>query len=123
MSRAREVLEILEALTPKEALAEAVSKKTKYRDFTLEYEKSYVHEIVAYKDGEYAGSLQVVDDATGYEGKWYVMLAEVEKEHRRKGLATFMYDWMEKILKAPLVGSLDQSPDAIALWRSRMKKR
>lgn len=47
----------------------------------------------------------------------------IEKSYQRKGLATLLYDFIEKDLKIKLKISSDPSKDAKAFWKNRLKQK
>lgn len=88
--------------------------------YTLQHEEGKfgnkrTHKIIAYKDGKKVGSANFVH---GYDDKTInPSYVNVDKDHRRKGLATAMYNLAEeksnrKVLEIPLL----QSGDAKKLW-------
>jgi hypothetical protein len=53
-----------------------------------------------------------------------VCTVEVQEDHRRKGLASAMYDLVEEYTGAKVlngIGTISQSPDAQAFWKNRSK--
>lgn len=44
---------------------------------------------------------------------------QVHPHHRRKGIASAMYDWIEQITGKPMAPGRGHSPDAEQFWRSR----
>ena len=57
-------------------------------------------------------------------GQNYIADSEVFRdEHKHKGLATFMYDYIEKDLKIRLKPSKDQTKDGKLFWQHRTSKK
>ena len=52
----------------------------------------------------------------------YVLNVDIDEEYRRKGLASFVYDYIEKDLNIKLRPSFNQLDDGVAFWKSRSKK-
>lgn len=52
----------------------------------------------------------------------HVRDVEIDEEYRRKGLASFVYDYIEKDLKIKLRPSNNQLEDGFQFWKSRLKK-
>jgi len=48
---------------------------------------------------------------------------DVFSKYRRRGIATYMYDWAEKITGIELTPEKKNSPDAQAFWKSRKKAK
>ncbi len=45
----------------------------------------------------------------------------LDTQYRRKGLATFLYNYIEKDLNIKLIPSEKQLPDGKAFWKNRLK--
>lgn len=50
-----------------------------------------------------------------------VEMIKIEEEFRRRGLATYLYNYIEKDLKIKLEPNDDQLPDGKAFWKNRLK--
>ena len=68
-----------------------------------------------------------VEDRIGYvlirRDQGHVRDVEIDEEYRRKGLASFVYDYIEKDLKIKLRPSFNQLDDGIAFWKNRLKRK
>lgn len=53
----------------------------------------------------------------------YLTYVSIDKEYQRKGLGTFIYNYIEKDLKIKLKPSDIQSLEAVAFWKNRLKKK
>lgn len=93
------------------------SEGYKLKHFT---DKHGIHHVHAFHpSGERVGEAQFWDDVPGHEGKLYVGAADVDEDHRRKGLASGMYAHAEKHFSAPVVPSKNQTSDASKLWQQK----
>lgn len=67
------------------------------------------------------------EDRIGYvlikRDQGYVRDVEIDEEYRRKGLASFVYDHIEKDLKIKLRPSSNQLEDGEAFWKNRLKRK
>ncbi len=78
--------------------------------------------IDAYINDEHVGSLSIGTARYG-RGGFAAMNVSVDKEYRRKGVATAMYDFAYKSGLAPLYPDSKQSGDGSNFWHgTRMKK-
>lgn len=73
------------------------------------------------KDGKVIGTLNLA--STGEDVPPFVQGVEVDKEWRRKGVATAMYQEADKIAGGKLMPSPDQTPEAKALWEKTFPER
>lgn len=95
-------------------------KKEGYK-ITHEYDKhGILFVFVKAPDGSDAGEFQFVDDHPQAEGGLFPMLAEVPKEHRRKGIASAVYDYAQEVSGLPVNPSISQTPDAKRFWMDRL---
>jgi len=97
---------------------------TKFKTYSFEAEeiKGIIYVVVLLHD-EPIGEFQFVDDATGSEGKLTPMIAEVDSSHQKQGIASAVYDWVEKIMGMSVVPSKSQTVPAKKLWQSRLSKK
>ncbi len=74
--------------------------------------------VDAYFNNEFIGDLFVVHEPDG----WVAYGVNVYPEHRRRGVATAMYDYAEELLGVKLRQSTSQTDDGKAFWAHRMKR-
>lgn len=83
----------------------------------------YIRYSIYNKYNRYLGSARVyfneIDDAKNI-GNAHI---QIEKAYQRKGLATLLYDYIEKDLKIKLRASSKPSKDAKAFWKARLKQK
>ena len=80
--------------------------------------------LVARADFKYHTTMTGWTEITGDKTKLEVCTVEVQEDHRRKGLASAMYDLVEEYTGAKVlngIGTISQSPDAQAFWKNRSK--
>ena len=111
-------------IVPARVAAAAVPARTsKGLDVLVEAEESS-------RMGVASGTVTVTDPATGRQvgsldfshisDEWHrVTEVEVEEGYKRRGVATLMYDWVEKTMGKALLPSDDQTDDAVAFWTNR----
>jgi hypothetical protein len=66
-----------------------------------------------------AGSLAVVEVIKHPDNRWQVLHVEVSNEHRRRGIATMLYDRVQFALRTTLYPSGWLSDDAYRFWHNR----
>lgn len=81
-------------------------------------------ELVGHANFKFAtemnGWVEIVPDKTHLE----VCTVEIKEDHRRKGLATAMYDLIEEYTGATVlngIGTISQTDDAKEFWKNRSK--
>jgi len=83
----------------------------------------YIRYSLYNKHNRYIGSARVyfneIDDVENI-GNAHV---QIIKAYRRKGLVSFLYDYIEKDLKIRLKPSSKPSKDAKAFWKNRLKQK
>lgn len=70
----------------------------------------------------HVGEFQFVDDHPSAKGKLFPTLSEVHKDHRRKGLATEAYKYVEEKSGKKVAPSTSQTGDARNLWAAKDRK-
>lgn len=82
----------------------------------------YIRYSLYNKNNRYLGSARVhfneIDDIKNVGNA----RIQIEKAYQRKGLATLLYDFIEKDLKIKLKPSSSPSKDAKKFWKARLKK-
>lgn len=74
-------------------------------------------DLYAYLGDEYAGDLHLVQEPEG----WVSYGVNVLPAHQRKGVATALYNYAEKLLGVTLKPSSSQTDDGKAFWANRLK--
>lgn len=77
-----------------------------------------IHHVSAHKDGVLVGQAELFEK----NGSLVPRYTQVDKNHRRKGLADAMYNHAEGVFGKKVVPSPEQTKDAKALWSKRMEK-
>lgn len=94
--------------TDKEFLSKIKIKKSKTK-YYIRYEALYKTSVIAVAD--------FYSQDNSVSSIW------IEIPYRRKGLASFMYDYIEKDQKINLIPSRDLLPDGRRFWENRLKNK
>ncbi len=62
---------------------------------------------------------KIIGKAQIKKNKNYISWIEIDKNFQRKGLSTYLYDYIEKDLEIKLRPSINQLDDGKAFWKSR----
>lgn len=74
-------------------------------------------DIKAYIGDVFVGDLYLVQD----DGNWVAYGVNVLPDYRRRGIATTLYNYAEKLLGIKLKPSSSQTDDGKAFWQARQK--
>jgi len=95
------------------------TKVWKKGDYTFEYtvEDFEGGSISVFYNEEFAGEFNWGRDPE--HNNQYIGSVEIEPDHRRKGLATALYNYAEKLTGEKIIPDPNNSKDAKAFWQSR----
>jgi GNAT superfamily N-acetyltransferase len=91
--------------------------------FEAQYDGHGILQVRVHTDEDEVGEFQFTDDMVEPHGeKLTALMSQVKESYRRKGIATKVYDWVEKITGMPVVPSPDLSYEARHFWKKRLSR-